>query len=484
MPRYFKNHLSGITLFILLMVRWAFPVESLDISGVLLFVDTLFTINLFLVVVQIIHRLGGAVLSWAEFRGRHWLEDLCFSGLLGMGILAIILLCVGFAHLFTEKVVIALVLSLYFLVQFSPKLIRGRYQRTFSVLLERFLDFEVWQRIYMGLFGLLLVRGLIQTLAPPTSYDALMYHLEGVNIFFEHGAIVPVPGNFQVNFPFLFELLFSIGLAFGSMSFPAVLSLYTAVLFFGLVFGFAARFLEQEIAWHSVGIVMGTPIVGFWIAWPGVDFAWAAYLFASLYLVLIWMSEKTPKLLALAGVMSGLSISMKYLGLPWSFVIGVLVLWESRLENTNLHFIRNAALFGVVALLIGSPWYLKNWIWFGNPLFPFIWGSSKLVSSEAAALHEAYTASFGRTNNLLDIVVLPVKLYTQNENFSTIVGLEVPSILAPLGLVYLLKRRISVLNILILVSSGWFLFWTRSSLSRFSRSALPGDGLHGRHSFS
>jgi hypothetical protein len=67
-------------------------------------------------------------------------------------------------------------------------------------------------------------------------------------------------------------------------------------------------------------------------------------------------------------------MGLKYTSFVTPLVIAGLILWIV-LRSTQYELrlgLRDLALFGLVAALIASPWYLKNWIFTGNPVYPFL----------------------------------------------------------------------------------------------------------------
>ena len=133
--------------------------------------------------------------------------------------------------------------------------------------------------------------------------------------------------------------------------------------------------------------------------------------------------------------------------------------------------IANAAIFGAAALLVGGPWYLKNWLWTGNPVYPFYFSPGGNLG-ERVALWMDYMNGFGAPRTLVGYLLLPVLLYTQYTRFGTFMGsIEIPSLLFPFVLGYPFIRRTPALNIL----AGWvvlrFAFWAIGAQQ--TRSLLP-----------
>lgn len=218
----------------------------------------------------------------------------------------------------------------------------------------------------LGIFLLV----LLQTLTPPWDYDGLMYHLEGPRLFLQAGQIVPLPENWLTYYPFLVEMLFGLGLAFGSDVFAKLVHLTFAVLLVLATYSAAARFTGRKHAWLAAAILVGIPIFPIWAGFAYSDMAWALYEFLAVYAALIWIerrqssdadeveSASQPRLpewglLALAGALMGFALGTKYMALGGAGVLGLVVLWQSRKDGWR-RVVRNAAVYGLAALLVGG----------------------------------------------------------------------------------------------------------------------------------
>lgn len=331
------------------------------------------------------------------------------------------------------------------------------------------------EKIVAILFISIFLLVLLQALTPPWDYDGLMYHLQGPRLFLQAGRIVPLPENWLTYYPFLVEMLFSLGLAFGSDVFAKLVHLTFAVLLVLATYSAAARFTGRKHAWLAAAILVGIPIFPIWAGFAYGDMAWALYEFLAVYAALIWIerrqssdadeveSASQPRLpewglLALAGALMGFALGTKYMALGGAGVLGLVVLWQSRKDGWRL-VVRNAAVYGLAALLVGGPWYLKNWLWTGNPVYPFFISPGGDIG-ERVALWLEYMNGFGAPRTLPGYLSLPLLLYTQHYRFGSFLGsIEIPSILFPLAVFYPLARRTPALNALAVWTLLRFAVW-------------------------
>ncbi len=70
------------------------------------------------------------------------------------------------------------------------------------------------------------------------------------------------------------------------------------------------------------------------------------------------------------GIATGLAILTKYNGI---FIIPVLIyIFYQKNQNNRKEFFKKILILAVIAGLIGSVWFIRNWIYLGNPVWPFL----------------------------------------------------------------------------------------------------------------
>lgn len=280
------------------------------------------------------------------------------------------------------------------------------------------------QMISVAAVLLLFLEGLL----PIWDYDALLYHLEVPRQFLYRGGFYFDPEVLRSAYPYLGEMLFLVGIAFNLDSLAKLIHLMYAILFVLSSFTFSRRFFGTEHAYTAAGILLGAPAFWMWATWAGIDFAWAAYEFWSVYVVSLWLlgdKKNSRRWLILAGMMSGLAASTKYLSIPSVLVVAGLIAWKSiqDSEQPAKEAFSNLLAFGLTSVLVASPWYIKNWIWTGNPVYPLAFGGPGWEPLENQVLND-YVYSFGVGKNWLDYLLLPYNVYAFHNRFSTI-GIEI-----------------------------------------------------------
>jgi hypothetical protein len=258
---------------------------------------------------------------------------------------------------------------------------------------------KTWPRpskpsLIMGATLALTVLGtLLTALAPVTDGDALCYHLQVPKLFLARGAAVFDPDLHETVYPLLTELLYAVALEFRG---PVACRLAQWVL--GLVFAANVTALARPSlgarAWWAGTIALLVPAVSNGMSAPLNDVALAAFGTAALVAWSRYHERPGRQAAVLAGLITGLSLGVKYPALVLAALLGktiaarsyprfCLSLWERLLwrrvfpteddaqEPPRRPRLWHAILFMMTVLLTGGGWYLRAAWHTGNPVYPF-----------------------------------------------------------------------------------------------------------------
>ncbi len=241
---------------------------------------------------------------------------------------------------------------------------------------------------------LVLVGGMtfLNSLAPATAQDALVYHLAVPAKYIERGGIVYIPESFFAQFPGNMEMLFTLALLLrgdalaGAYHWLFAAASVAAVAILGRRIG--GTFRSALAAAAIFGTVPSAALIA---GWAYVDLAVVFFCLASTLAFLRWWDrgEASPaslpgaeassapraRWLALAAVFAGLAAGCKYTGGAHALFLVFAVFFEGGARK-RLFFpvVRNTAAAAAVTAAVASPWWIKNAVWTGNPLFPFFYG--------------------------------------------------------------------------------------------------------------
>jgi 4-amino-4-deoxy-L-arabinose transferase-like glycosyltransferase len=118
------------------------------------------------------------------------------------------------------------------------------------------------------------------------------------------------------------------------------------------------------------------------------DLATALYASLGLFALAYAVQEGNRRWLWLSGALMGFALATKYTALLTAGLWGLVgLLWLARAGQAKL--IPTLVGAGLLAGAIGAPWYIRNYLWTGNPVYPFayeIFGGKKLEPSASGRL--------------------------------------------------------------------------------------------------
>jgi len=443
-------------LVLIILLRILFPERSMDAIGPRALLDTAFALGLFFYVLLTATAIGAKVLRWFHLSELSKVEHFLFSATLGLGVLAYGILLLGLASQLSvvSITVLLLLATTWGITEWSE--ILSLWKTTLTRFLQNWKDTpSMLQKALIVVAGIIFLAALLQTLTPPQDYDGLMYHLQGPNLFLKASEIRLLPEPWPVNMPMTIEMLFTYGLAYGSDTFARLVNFGYGILLVLSAYLFARRFFGISTGRIAVLLMAGIPVFSLWITYASSDTGWSLYAFMGLYLLSLYRAKGQTQFLILSGLTSGLALGSKYLALPWVFTLGLLVLWDERKKLKKL--LRAGALFALPALVTGSPWYIKNWLWTGNPVYPFYFGGPGWDAIRQDLLMN-YLGSFGTGRSLLDYLLIPINLYVQHAKFA-LVAYEMPNILFLLALLFPLYQKDETARRIGAASALFLFFW-------------------------
>jgi hypothetical protein len=289
--------------------------------------------------------------------------------------------------------------------------------------------------------GLTLAVALIWALTPPVAWDGLVYHLTGPKLYLAAGRISPPLDLPYLGFPQLVEMLFAWGMGLaGERAAAATHWFYGLMAVFCLV-TVGRRWLSGAVGWLAAAVLLSAFSIVLLAGWPYVDLA--LLLYATLaFCALIRFCEgglQAWRWLILSGVLTGLALSTKYTALAVLPALAA-VLFVSRIRHLP-SAIRHLLLLCGIALLVWSPWLVKNFLLTGNPTYPFFfggihWDKWRAWWYDRPGTGLAYTAPWELLTAFWDVTVWGVE---GAQGYSATVG---PLFLAFLPLLFLTWRRI------------------------------------------
>jgi hypothetical protein len=240
---------------------------------------------------------------------------------------------------------------------------------------------------------------------PPHQYDALVYHLPLPAAYARAGRIVPVELVYS-HFPQNAEMLYSLALLMGSDSLAQLFTWLGAFLSVGWIFEMGKREAPASSAALACVLASSHTALLLLASTAYVECLAMLWITACVLSFLRWRetaggSGSSRGWLALSGVFAGLAVGTKYYAAITPAILGACLLWRWAAGGERKARMMDLGTFCSTAVLAGAPWLVKNWMFVGNPVFPFLyrWLPSRGTGWEAvsAARYFDMLTEYGHT---------------------------------------------------------------------------------------
>lgn len=239
-----------------------------------------------------------------------------------------------------------------------------------------------WEGIFLGFATAAVLLTGLQALLPPTGRDALVHHLALPLWYLRHGRISEIPFAVPGYYPMLLDVWFALPLALGQAQRRFdILTHFQHYLFAlltaHLLWGYCRKNWGGRAAWAAVALFLSLPVVVQLGTQAYVDLGLGYYTTAAWILLDHWAAAKSPKTkraaLVLSGMAFGFVLSAKYNGyLVLAVSLPVVLLSALRTEKSPSAALKALLVCAAIALVVHSPWLLRNFVWTGDPIFPFL----------------------------------------------------------------------------------------------------------------
>lgn len=376
----------------------------------------------------------------------------------------------------------------------SPR--AAQIRRRFRLWLHRLRRPEALAGI--ALAGVYILPSLLSALAPPVGWDDQVYHLPLPKAYLAHGGFFAMSWNFFAQQPGMSDLLYGWALALGD-------GMVAALVHFGLgittcigLWEVARRMGFRRAAWFAPALFLCHFMVGEEMGWAFNDVAMAAFLVPAWWVLWSWARGRTgPYGWFVAGLVGGMIVASKYTGVLfivgiglWTWIDGMLARRWREDRRTSASAPGNAPApgrlflgvvgFGMVGALMIVPWFVKNAVFAGNPVWPLLYsvfGGKDWNAHLSRALIAWQHGDYGFGRSPLDCLLLIPRLFFQSDytpgHFAGSLAV-LPLAGSVAGLVFLTtdgRRRTWIPTSAFLILLG--LWATGSQQSRFLIPALP-----------
>jgi hypothetical protein len=369
-------------------------------------------------------------------------DRLALSLLGGLGVLGILLFCLG--QVWFSRTAIGVVVLPGAILGFRVAA-RG-WSKIRPVLSELSVPF-----LPGAVIAIVVLVTVVGGLAEPTGdikMDAIAYHYLGPRVWLRDALIRPVPDEGLTGFPATVETIFAALISFGGPRAPAffaVIALSSLLLLAGSLGRRAG--LDNSGAWWVAALIATMPAIyrgGF----GGFnDVIYSGFVLAGLRL---GFDAQRSRDYLLFGAFCGFAMGTKYTGIiAWMLLVLVVLLLGILVHRQNKKIVaKNMGIAITASLVVAAPWYIRNWVLLGCPIYPPTPGLLRFFDVRylpAQAIQKlaerVWKEGTGMGRGPLSLLLLPFHLTFHPANFvngAGGIGLT-PLAFAPFGL--LARRR-------------------------------------------
>lgn len=227
----------------------------------------------------------------------------------------------------------------------------------------------------------------LHTLSPEVAFDAVGYHLGLVQRYYRNHGFVAIPTNMYAQLSQGAEMLYLFAYSIGRESAAKLVHFSFLVAGAGSLVALAGRYRAGLAGVFAAVVYFTCPVVIPDAASTYNDCALAFFLLSAFSALGIWWHLRDRHSLWLLGVLIGSCFAIKYTGAVALGAAAAVAASIATRTRSPRAVIRDVAVIGVFAAIIGLPWLAKNAIIVGNPLAPFYndWFPNPYLSVEFEA---------------------------------------------------------------------------------------------------
>ena len=235
--------------------------------------------------------------------------------------------------------------------------------------------------------ALILAAIALVTLAsvPPVSRDALTHHLAIPKLYLKNGGIYEIPAIIFSYYPMNLDLLYMVPLYFQN----DIAAKYIHFLFALLTALFIYKFIRENIGklYGLLGALffLTIPIIVKLSITVYVDLGLIFFSWMCIYFIFKWFSHQYKmRYLIISALFCGLALGTKYSALILLPIMGLMIPFFYSINQNNasskndkasknlnsLLGLCHGGIFLLIALILFSPWMIRNYHWKKNPIYP------------------------------------------------------------------------------------------------------------------
>jgi hypothetical protein len=246
-----------------------------------------------------------------------------------------------------------------------------------------------------------------------------------------------LPSHILASGPQLIKMIFTLTILLQNGILAVFMNWYIGLFFTMAAYSFSRRFFDRKTSLLAACILISVPVFNYFFIEGkptlGIHFLGAAAAF----LFMKYLEDLDVRNVVLSGIFAGLALASSiYSGLiVLAMLITALVLNTSKKEK-RAKTIKGLLIFGILAAIISSPFYIRSLILTGNPVFPFFYTffGGKNWNLQ---LHEYLKALYAHSYSIYSFLKYMLVTY----NFGPNDRMLTPIFLIFIPFIFIIKRR-------------------------------------------
>lgn len=159
-----------------------------------------------------------------------------------------------------------------------------------------------------------------------------------------------------------------------------------------------------------------------------------------------------------SGLFCGISLSIKHNGAILFFIYLIFLFFKAIIERKKIvDFFPQLTLFFLITIFIPVPYYIKNYLFTGNPFYPFFGKYFPGIDKEtSSSIWQSISNFGGMEKNFKNLLLLPYNLTIYGKKFS---GSITPIFLVFFPFLFLEKKIEKIVKYLLFFSLTYLVIW-------------------------
>lgn len=380
--------------------------------------DIFFPILIAVLIGNVAFIIGRVILNFFKLESfKHGIQSSSLSILIGYSIIAYLSLGLSLIGPLNKFVIWGIFIVIFCL---GRRFIFCLYKQSYEFIKIRPKYDVVEKSLLILLIGCFLFY-LSSALVPPYRTDAIAYHLPEAKEIAVHGIrVLWVVGSFFGNLPILMETLYAslyVVCGFTVINLTHYFILIAALFF---VYDFMRLAFNKKAAMLSILGIFTIYELFVDATSAYIDAAMIAYEIVGFLLLILWMQNKNKVFLLISGALYGLAAAIKYNALYGLVIACLLLLVHSLSKKAGFkEIIKNILLFSLAIFIMAGFWYIKNFLLYGNPTYPFYFGHVGYTDQRYMDTINTIKL-FSVDRSLLNFVTLPFHFFLSSYHLSSL----------------------------------------------------------------